>query len=924
MLKGFGGHVGMMDADYRNYLKSAQGEEPPISLGDPRWAETETLARRLIAGAQAEGALRALAQEPQARKRWDLLLLAGLLHQGLGEGTSSLEALEVVCDKLVAAAGRDGVRALLPRFLEPAPVSAAVRFLHFLARSAADEAERIDWLSQAIHIRPRDPELLYELAQALDRTGDADSARSNRILALEIRLELKHPDPVSEELLRLVDEDFPREPQRVARILLRYAALVPWADAEPILDLALPELERRASGRIDWSEVEPVLSRTPPSPEARKLAAAILRVAVAAQPDPDAIVEGSGIRNPAEPIESIRSRVSKILALPPGSDVAHATWGIGRVSGNDGESITLEFPGRPAHRMSLAMAERSLDRLPAEGLRVMAARAPDRLREMVQGRDPRVLVMALRDAGGTATLAQLKPRIEASLAGADWSAWWKEVKERLKGNPALDLSEAYRQVFRLAAEGRGAGEAVLPELNPRAGEGGIGLIRKFLREHPEQEPRLKEHAAAFVARWAAEPGLAPAIRAQALCYTTAWRALPPGRAREILEDLIGAGFSPDDVAQSGQQDVLLDLARDASHEEAFLWRALESRLPRLRDHARARLRIILGDAFGRAIVERLRAAAEGPSLAARLIEHYATHREEPEAPSPSALLLTGLRLLERDAGQAGAAPAVARTIAGSASRFAAGGGDRLIELMQPEGALHRLLEREPLDPEALESVERTVLHWRGSERRLHPVLELLRAIGHSELADTHEARRSAKAQSLLEGKSIEDLETRHTIMSRETYEKLESELKRLRLDLKTTIPASIEKARQLGDLRENAEYEAAKQRQANAAARAQELLSLLERTRLLETIEVDATRVGVGTEVALEPLDPSRGEPIRYWILGEGDHALGPGILSYRAPILRPLLGKTQGAEVLLELPGVGAQPFRIASIRKRLPGDPA
>jgi transcription elongation factor GreA len=203
------------------------------------------------------------------------------------------------------------------------------------------------------------------------------------------------------------------------------------------------------------------------------------------------------------------------------------------------------------------------------------------------------------------------------------------------------------------------------------------------------------------------------------------------------------------------------------------------------------------------------------------------------------------------------------------------------------------------------------------------VLEFLREVGHAELAEAHEERRSARAQSLLEGKSIEDLETRHTIMSRASYEKLESELKQLRLDLKTTIPAAIEKARQLGDLRENAEYEAAKQRQANAAARAQELLTLLERTRLLETIDVDPARVGVGTEVALEPLDPSRAEPIRYWILGEGDHALGPGILSYRAPIVRPLLGKPRGAEVTLELPG-GPQPYRIASIRKRLPGDPA
>jgi len=184
---------------------------------------------------------------------------------------------------------------------------------------------------------------------------------------------------------------------------------------------------------------------------------------------------------------------------------------------------------------------------------------------------------------------------------------------------------------------------------------------------------------------------------------------------------------------------------------------------------------------------------------------------------------------------------------------------------------------------------------------------------------THETRRSAIAQMLLEGKSTEDLETRFIILSRPTYERLEAEFKKLKLDLKTVIPAAIETARQLGDLRENAEYEAAKQRQANAAARAQELMNVLERTRLLETIEVDATRVGVGTEVSLVPVNAPGAPDLRYWILGEGDHELGPGILSYRAPILKPLLGKPEGAEAVLEFPE-GARTYRIASIRKRLP----
>jgi transcription elongation factor GreA len=889
-----------MDADFRNYLRGAQGEEPPVSVADPRWSETEALARRLIAATLAEPALRLLKQEPQAKKRWDLLLLGGLLQGALGEHAASIEALEVVGDKLAAAHDREGVRALLPRFLTPEPVSAAVRFHHFLARTADDDAERIEHLRAALEIRHNDAQLLLELSQVLERAGETEEARDLKLEALETWLKLNHPEALADELLRVVEEDLPREPGRAGAILLHYAGAVPWEESEPILDLALPELTRSGAGRWTWQDLDPIAARAPQSARARAMLGALLRLAISSEPDPNAIVEGSGILNPAEPIESVRARLPRILSLPPGADVAHATWGLGRVGANDGESVSLEFPGRTGHKMSLAMASRSLDRLPPDGLRVLAAHEPDRLRALIQARDPQIVVSALRDLGRTATQAQMKPRIEAVLQPGEWSAWWKEAKERLKSDPRLDLSEAYQQVFKLASEEQSR-EVTLPEVSPRAGEAGLGLVRKFLREHPEQESRLAAHAGKVVARWAEDPKLDPATRAQALYHAVSWRALSKEAARDVLDKLIAEGLSPGDMALGSQQDSLLDLAEGSREEERYLWRALESRLPRLRDRGRARLRALLGPAFGRAIYDRLQRAADEPALVARLIEHYAAHPSEAEAPSPEAILMTTLRLLERDGGGV------------------PGASERLLELLGPEGSLRRLVEAHPPDEETAETLERTVLHWRGSERRLQPVLEFLRGIGHGQVAEAHEARRSATAQTLLEGKSIEDLETRHTIMSRPTYEKLEAEFKRIKLELKTSIPASIEKARQLGDLRENAEYEAAKQRQANAAARAQELMNLLDRTRLLETIDVDPTRVGVGTEVSLQPVDSPDAPALQYWILGEGDHALGPGILSYRAPILKPLLGKPEGAQVVLEMPE-GERSYRVASIRKRLP----
>jgi len=895
-----------MDADFRGYLKAAHGDEPPARRADPRWEETEVLARRLIESSQAEAALKLIGQEaPAVRKRWDVLLLMGLLELGLGERDAAIERLEIVGDKLLAAEDRDGIEALLPRFTMPEPVSAAVRFLHYLARHAASDAERIPLLRDALSIRSLSPELHAELASALERTGGEAGARDHRLRAAELYLDGARPEIVGDDLLRAVEEDLEHQPARVAQLLLRYAAVAPWADAEPLLELALPELAPRVHGQIRWTELAPAAARAPATAGARAILAGYLRLVVAREPDPDAVVAGTGIEDPAMPAEQVGQRLERILALPPGARVHHAAWGLGRVTANDGDSVTLSFPGKEAHRMSLAMAARSLDRLPEEGLRVLATEQPERLRGWIAAADPEAVLAALRDLGGTATATQLRQRLEPHLAGAEWTPFWKTTRERLKQEPRIDGREAYRQVFRLAPEGGAEGEdRPLPDLHPRQGAAGLQLLKQFLREHPGEEERLREAAAPVAIAWARDMKLESGQRAQALCYAAAWGAAPGVEIHSLLVELIDLGLAPDDVASAQSQEQLLDLAQGLGEEPEFLWRAVESRLPRLRERGHERLRALLGDeGFARAVEQRIVRPGDATGVAARLIVHFAERPDDPGAPAATALLLAAVRLLERE-----------RDLD---SRHA----DSLLALLAEEGALSRLLRPRPLDAATREALERTVLHWQGSERRLHPILEFLKLLGEEALAHAYETRRSARASSLVEGRTLEDVETNHTVMTRATHRRLVEEAQRIGLELKTSIPAAIEKARALGDLRENAEYEAAKQRQANAAARLQSLMDLLARTRLLESIEIDPARAGVGTEVELAPLG-REGDRLRYWILGEGDNQLGPGIVSYRAPIARPLLGKSVGAEVTI--PTVdGERAYRITAIEKRLPAEP-
>src|SRR6185369_6603095 len=106
---------------------------------------------------------------------------------------------------------------------------------------------------------------------------------------------------------------------------------------------------------------------------------------------------------------------------------------------------------------------------------------------------------------------------------------------------------------------------------------------------------------------------------------------------------------------------------------------------------------------------------------------------------------------------------------------------------------------------------------------------------------------------------------------------------RMERELRTTIPATIQKARELGDLKENAEYHAAKQKQANVSRLVRSLQQRLSRARFVDDVEHKDGIVGLGTEVVLE----SDRDVLTYWVLGEEEHHHGAHVVSFQAPVGR-------------------------------------
>ena len=144
------------------------------------------------------------------------------------------------------------------------------------------------------------------------------------------------------------------------------------------------------------------------------------------------------------------------------------------------------------------------------------------------------------------------------------------------------------------------------------------------------------------------------------------------------------------------------------------------------------------------------------------------------------------------------------------------------------------------------------------------------------------------------------------------YEKLKEELSRLKFVERPAVVKLIEEARAHGDLTENAEYDAAKERQGFIEARIRELESRVSRAEVLDPTKLPKDRVAFGARVTLEDVETSN--CVTYWLVGPDETDPGNGVISVTSPVGRALIGKHEGDEIRVQTPG-GVREFVVLKI---------
>jgi transcription elongation factor GreA len=145
-------------------------------------------------------------------------------------------------------------------------------------------------------------------------------------------------------------------------------------------------------------------------------------------------------------------------------------------------------------------------------------------------------------------------------------------------------------------------------------------------------------------------------------------------------------------------------------------------------------------------------------------------------------------------------------------------------------------------------------------------------------------------------------------------EKLKAELQQLKTVDRPAVIAAIAEARSHGDLSENAEYEAAKNRQGFIEGRIQEIEGKLAAAQVIDPATLDAGgKVVFGATVELA--DEHSGEALKYQIVGEDEADLRLGLINIGSPIARALIGKEEGDSAEVQTPG-GVKRFEVVGVR--------
>jgi len=606
--------------------------------------------------------------------------------------------------------------------------------------------------------------------------------------------------------------------------------------------------EERQDGDARIEVLSEIVRMNPADSAARADLESALRERFGGHPAFAAVLAQNPIATGADPSEAAR-RVARWLKFLPGEAYYLAGRGAGRIAEMNPalDVIRLEVGGAKVP-LSLVSAEKNLERLPEGHFLRRKVEDPDTLASLAVKEPAESVHRLLESFGRPLTVAEVREHFSGIVAEERWSSFWTSARR----HPQLLVGGAAKtSPVSWSASADAAEETLRREFTAADPHHKLDLARKHAK-------RSRELARFFAESLSSEARKAAAEENAALAWELSQSAV------RLAPDEPEA-FPAESLVASGDLGAVLDRIRDYTAREKALdeirarrddWEAIF--LARFVEEEDARVLSAIYDALGKRPEKRdelvrrvMRSPRIGPRAFVWLSERMEKEEEPASAPPPSALFHALLDALRQD-------------------EFAAVRA-RVKAFFEPGGLAVALVRRAATEAEAR---------------------ELLTALARAGGLEEHR-RGTVREALLMKFPALRAPAANFLYATPEAIDARRAELAQLK---QVELPANAEAmraAKEHGDLSENFEYHAARQKHEYLSARVASLADELSRTRALDASRIDTSEVRVGTRVRLKELESGR--EVAATILGPWDSRPEDGIYSYESEFARHLLGKKTG-----------------------------
>lgn len=604
------------------------------------------------------------------------------------------------------------------------------------------------------------------------------------------------------------------------------------------------------------------------------------------------------------------------LGFLPGRIVEHGSgWGAGRIEEllPDTDEVTIAFESGRNHTVPWQTAMDTMNALPDEDLRAMRFHLEqDVLFDFAKAAPTELLRRALRIYRGKANSTQIKEQLHERVVPAkSWTGWWKKAKAAAVEDPLIAVEgSASRPTLTLRKKALTLTDEARAQLKFEKSASSIvrGLRAYFDRATRDSDrEQLSEYARERLAGIAMN---AEGVEsAHAILFLEEIGQLPVEEAAPMIRPILGIPHDGDFDSRQVELEILTEI------EDSAIRSRLAEQLP-----------LVLGDKWVDVALEKLPTISEmgecedaleilvdklcEAKVPTQLVELY-----EKVAPFPTKhpFLIYMLTKAHGEGAFDGAEKALDPNVVCRVILHAL-----RVVCEQHTGRRHTRLQ----------SRIQTLLSGRKGV-----LADLLDKIDRHTMTSALNSARAggedfpAKVQVMLDNVArrrfpdfFQEIELMFweddydIYVTKQGFEHREKEFHHLRDELIPANSKAIGEAASLGDLSENAEWEAAIEEQRNLTAKASEWEDELSRTRFIEEADVPDNVVAPGTEVEVEDVATGTKKSMR--ILGPWDSVLGEDVVSYKAPLAQGLLGTAKDDEAEITLPN-GKIRLRVVAIRK-------